>query len=197
MFAVFKGLQEESLQKKENSVLTCKHMIKCPAASVAAEWRTMWKDGFISMTLKFSSNRWKDFCVPFESPCESLWGLYNSVALRFPHKNEHWVTEQPENCVHLIECGGQTFRKSRSSGRFSGRVSSKSLHGWRTHNGIFDEILCCLVSWKHTSMESGIGKIDAEWITKGAFRFISQATLFGIKCQNTTLLLTMMVEGKI
>lgn len=186
VFAVFKGLQEESLQKKENSVLTRKHMINVLPPVWQLNEGPCRKMGS-SLWLKISSNRWKGSAFHLSLPVRAC-GVVTTLLHWGFLKNEHWVTKLPENCVHFAECGGQAFLKSRSSGGSSGRDPSKSLHGWRTDNGVFDATLCCLVSCKHTGLESGIGKIDAEWITKGTSRFISQATVFGIKWQNNTLI---------
>lgn len=74
---LFKVLQEDSLQKRENSALTCKQMIKFLAVSVVVEWGTMWKDGFFLRLWSFlvANEKASAFCLspPYESLCGSLW----------------------------------------------------------------------------------------------------------------------------
>lgn len=74
---LFKVLQEDSLQKRENSALTCKQMIKFFAISVVVEWWTTWKDGFVLRLWSFlvANEKVSAFRLspPYESLCGSLW----------------------------------------------------------------------------------------------------------------------------
>ena len=109
----------ETLFRKEKIVSwLIRTMVKFIAISLAVEWGIMGKMRCISVTVKFLSNRWKDFTILFE------FSLYETVSIvtiwfhwSFLFKNEHGILEQPENLPDLnTECQGQVLLESKISG---------------------------------------------------------------------------------